>query len=353
MAREDRSADPALSDELAPIPDARAFEFGQLVQLVERHYRPKTRVGFQGHASDERIRFRPEVSLAFPATDVAEVDTVPGEEGGPAKYRVTTTFLGLYGSTSPLPSFYTEQLLGSEEGADRVRAFLDLFHHRLLSLFYRCWSKYRYPVGFSVDGSDAFTRRVMALVGLGTTGLAEQTGLPAIRLLRYAGLLTQLPPSAAALEAMLRDAFDGVPVCVEPCTGRWARIAPSQRAQLGRRNTRLGVDCTVGEAVFSRSDSFRICIGPMPYQALLGFLPDGPAFATLEPLVRLLVRDPLEFDLQLTVHGTGIPLLRLDSSGERRLGWNTWLRARDDVEVWERSIWLEGRGDDRRSEAAA
>jgi type VI secretion system protein ImpH len=294
MASEDRPADPALSHELAPIPDVRRFEFGQLVQLIERYYRPSTLVGFQGHASDERLRFRPEVSFGFPATDVAEVDALSSEEGEPAKYRVTTTFLGLYGSTSPLPSFYTEQILADDEGADRVRAFLDLFHHRLLSLFYRCWAKYRYAVGFSADGSDAFTRRVMALVGLGTPGLAEQTGIPAIRLLRYAGLLTQLPPSAAALEAMLRDAFDGVPVCVEPCTGRWARIAPSQRALLGRRNTTLGVDCTVGEAVFSRSDSFRICMGPMP---LLGSLSTRP-----------MAKDALALNTGSSVKGSTAPL---------------------------------------------
>lgn len=113
---------------------------------------------------------------------------------------MTTTFLGLYGTTSPLPPFYTEDLIAQEEGEEVVRSFLDLFHHRLLSLFYRSWVKYRYHIQFEPSGEDPFSQRMLAFLGLGAKEVAEKTGLPVSRLLRYAGLFSQRPRSASALE---------------------------------------------------------------------------------------------------------------------------------------------------------
>src|SRR5919108_3991821 len=84
------------------------------------------------------VRVRPELSLAFPAADIAGI-----EKRGEG-YLVTARFLGLYGPASPLPTFYTEELL-DEAAADAcaTREFLDIVNHRLYNLFFACAAKYR------------------------------------------------------------------------------------------------------------------------------------------------------------------------------------------------------------------
>lgn len=326
MAAQDWSHDDRLAGALAD--RARRFSFFQLVRLLERGPRSTARVGMSGPAAAESLRFRPEASLGFPASDVAALEPLPATRMAPERTRITTTFLGLYGSTSPLPSFYSEDVLWDDPEHARVRDFLDIFHHRLISLFYRCGCKYRYPVEFEHGRDDPITPRVFALLGLGSPTLVEATGLPdSWRLLHFAGLFHHQPHSALDLEQVLGDYFDGLPVEVEECTGRWIPIRDEQRPALGVSNCRLGVDCSIGTRVFGRMTSFRVWIGPCDHERLLDFLPGQDDHRVLERLVELFVNEPMTFDLGLRVRG--LRRLQLSSGPHERaaarLGWNTWL----------------------------
>ena len=326
MAGKDGTASPSLKEQLQG--RARTTSFFHLVQLLERYYRPSSPVGGSGPAAGEVIRFRPESSLGFPASDVTQVDVI---SENPDRFRITTTFLGLYGTTSPLPTFYSEQILWRQQGGDNQapRDFLDLFHHRWLSLFYRAWLKYRYYLQFQPRGRDQVSQRLFALIGLGTQGLQqEKSDLCSVRLLRYAGLLTQRPRSCSALEGLISDYFGGIPVRVEQCTGRWMTIKPQQRLCLGRRNARLGEDGLLGERVFGRTGSFRVCLGPLDYEAFRGFFPGQHDFQHLQFLVKLFVGNGLAFDVELILSSTEVPPLHLRAgAGQGRLGWSTWLPA--------------------------
>jgi type VI secretion system protein ImpH len=302
------------------------MSFFQLVQLLERYHRPSTPVGGIGPAVGEVIRFRPESSLAFPAADVSRLENMSEV---PNRFQITTTFFGLYGTTSPLPAFYSEQILWREQTGDNqtARDFLDLFHHRLLSLLYRSWLKYRYHLQFQPGGIDEVSQRVFALIGFGTEGLQRrEQGVPSVRLLRYAGLLTQRPRSASALEGILSDEFGGIPVRVDQCVGRWTTIKPEQRSRLGGHHAGLGQSCLLGEQVNGRSGYFRISLGPLSYEDFQRFFPGEDHFRHLHFLVRLFVGNALAFDVELVLYGTEVPALRLTGGEQRsRLGWSTWL----------------------------
>jgi len=326
VASQDWTDDDRLAEALAG--RIRSFSFFQLIRLLERRSQSGVRVGGAGPAGAESLRFRPETSLGFPATDVVAIESVPSSSDSSRRLRITTAFLGLYGSTSPLPSFYSEEVLWEDPDNSRVRDFLDIFHHRLISLFYRCWCKYRYPIEFEHGKEDPITPRLFALICLGSPALVEATGLPdSWRLLHFAGLFHHQPHSGSDLERILSDYFDGLPVEVEECTGRWVPIRQEQMSALGRRNCRLGVDCAIGKRVYGRMTSFRVWIGPCDYQHMLDFLPDQDNYRVLRRIVDLFVNDPLEFDIGLRVRG--LPQLRVtaeESSGRAsRLGWNTWL----------------------------
>jgi type VI secretion system protein ImpH len=326
VGAKNRTPDHSLDEGLAQ--RAWRFSFFQLVRLLQRHSKPAARIGGRGPASDEAVRLRPESSLGFPASDVTNLDLVPVPGKSASRYQVTTGFLGLYGSTSPLPSFYSEEILWGDPDNNRVRDFLDIFHHRLISFFYRCWCKYRYHVEFEHGQDDPFTPRLFALIGLGTPALGQAADVPEPgRLIHFAGLLHQQPHSASALENILSDYFDDLPVQVDQCTGCRIPIQPAQLASLGRNNCRLGIDCTVGSHVFGRRGSFRIVIGPVDYEQFLMFLPDRECHRSLRSIAEFFVNDRLEFDVGLRARGW--PRLQLNAQGAAqsmsRLGWTSWL----------------------------
>jgi type VI secretion system protein ImpH len=326
MASQDRTDDSCLTGTLAA--GIRSFSFFQLVRLLERYAGCRVRVGGAGPAESEGLRFRPDDSLGFPASDVVALDRLPASQGSSARLRLTTTFLGLYGSSSPLPTFYSEDVLWEDPDSSRVRDFLDIFHHRLISLFYRAWSKYRYAIEFEHGKDDPITPRLFALICLGSPAMVQATGITdAWRLLHFAGLFQRQPHSAADLEHILSDYFDGLIIAVEQCVGRWIPIRQEQISSLGNKNCRLGVDCSIGGRVYGRMTSFRIWIGPIHYEEMLDFLPNQDNYQVLHRLVNLFVQDPLEFDIGLRVHDLPQLHLSTDSASRSapRLGWNTWL----------------------------
>lgn len=315
MADENRDPRGALIGRL--VEEGHRFSFFQAVRIIERSRPDAVRVGHQGPVAREAVRFLPELDFSFAPSDVAGVS----EAGG--RFEIRTTFLALYGAVSPLPSYFTERLFEQDEES-LLREFVDLFHHRLLSLFYRAWEKYRFAAGFDRDGRDAGSRRLLGLLGVDPDRLPSGHQIPAVRLLGFAGLLSQSPRSAASIRAALAEHFEGLPVELESFLGRWMAVPDDQRARLGAANSRLGRDLTVGERVFDRSCAFRVALGPLGLDDFLSFLPGGRRVAELREIVDLVNGDALDYEIELSLREEETPPLRLGVE-PARLGWCSWI----------------------------
>lgn len=339
MADQDRGPDHSLIAAL--LREGFRFSFFQAVRLLQHSVPGAAPVGHQGPVDKEAVRFRPVLDLAFASSDVAKVTRGSGGDGQP-RYDVATTFLSIYGAVSPLPTYFTEELLAQDDDSLQ-REFLDLFHHRAISLFYRVWEKYRYTSRFSPDGSDYFSKRFQMLLGLDR--LPENHRVGRVRLLGLAGLLTQVPRSASSLRSVISDYFEDVPVRVDSCVGRWLPIPEDQRNRLALTNTRLGRDLSLGERVFDRSCTFRIALGPMPLEEYMAFLPCGDRMPELRELTDLMNGDGLDYEVELRLREEEVPPLQL-SGPSARLGWSTWLGRRDGTDSKIRFLvkgWLHGR----------
>jgi len=320
------------------------YEFFQLVRLLHQLHPTATSIGHQGPVDQECIRFQPTAEMGFPASDIALVKRAYGPNGEP-RFVLETTFLSLLGSQSPLPIYYTESYLQDDSDETLVKEFLDLFHHRLQSLFYRVWEKYRYQILFQPSGTDYYSKRLLSLIGLGSEILPRDFRVPAVRVLAYAGLLTQMPRSASALEGVLNDYFPGIFMRIEGCSPQWIPIEPSQLNRLGQRNCRLGRDLTVGERVYDRSCTFSAIVGPVGMENFMQFLPPGERLAEMRELVDLFNSDSLDYYVDLWIRRDEIPELKL-SSPTALLGWTTWAGERPQTDQVVRFImkgWLHGR----------
>ncbi|MBU0641313.1 MAG: type VI secretion system baseplate subunit TssG [Planctomycetes bacterium] len=306
----------------------RAFDFFQLLQLIERVDPRQTPLGEQGPAANEAVRIRPSVSLGFPLADLDSAEWAEATDAAQARLYLNTTFLGLYGSDSPLPTHFTESLLPDTDEDRVVRSFLDLFHHRVFSLLYRVWKKYRYYITFRPDGNDPISRVVRGFLGIGTPRAAESLEIRPVRLFRYVGLLSQRPRSTVGLIGLLSDFFEGVPADVEQCVGRWLPIQLGDCNRLGGRKCSLGADFLLGERLFDRSGKFRVKLGPVGFEQYVRFLPPGDAAAELREIVHFYCDDPLEFDVEVTLRGDDVPDTPLGEQGMLgRLSWTSWLKS--------------------------
>ena len=171
MASESRRTDPSVEELL--FDEGYRFEFFQAVRLLERVFAERGPVGRDVRPGEEVVRFRAHNSLTFPPSSIDDLSR--SEDGGPA--TMVVAFMGLTGPSGVLPRHYTELVLEEERRRERgLAAFFDVFNHRMISLFYRAWQKYRVPIAHeqaSRPGAapDQFTESLYAHFGMATPGL--------------------------------------------------------------------------------------------------------------------------------------------------------------------------------------
>lgn len=314
----------------------RGYDFGffQAVRLLAQINPQGKAVGGEAMSSREIARFCAHLAMSFPPGPIHRIERAP-DGAGPATMWVT--FMGLTGPEGVLPWHYTELLIALQSEKDNaLAAFLDLFNHRLISLFYRAWEKHHFVIGFehsarAGDKDDRFTQYLFDLIGMGTPGLRGRLG--GVRdhaLLRYAGLIAQRPHSASALRGILRDYFD-LPIEVEQFRGKWFPLEESSLSYLQQEglHNQLGVGAIAGDAVWNQQARFRIQVGPISLERFMDFLPNGKAFAELLELTRYYVGLALEFDVQLILRAPEVPWCALtdESADAPRLGWLGWLKT--------------------------
>jgi type VI secretion system protein ImpH len=337
------------------------FDFFQAVRILEKVYRDRFPVGLERPPAEEVARFRALMSMSFPPSSIHELLAPNADRPVPL---MTVTFMGLTGPSGALPTHYTQLLmdLGRDvRGPERraLRDFFDLFNHRFISLFYRAWEKYRFPIAFERgetegDDPDHFTRALLSLIGLGTPGLRdrhrivtfapregewEPKPVPLARiddlaLFFYSGILAQRPPNATNLRILLADYFQ-LPVAVEQFRGQWLAIDRANQTCLGGHGS-LGVDAVAGDRTWDVQSRFRLRIGALTYRQFEDCLPDRApirkrkTFFLVVQLARQYVGPELDFDVQLILAAKSVPALELADTGGMgpRLGWNTWLISR-------------------------
>lgn len=339
---------------------SRRIDFFQLVSWLQRSRADRALIGHLGskglEIGEEWLRLRPHLSLNFPVRDVQAIEHEPANSGRSDRLRLDVNFGGLYGTDGVLPPSFTEYFQlddrnGHDLGHDKeaVRAFLDIFHHRLYSLLFRAWEKRRYYTTFKRDGSDDISQMLFALTGLDNDAVQQIAGVEGafskLRLLRHGALMLQRPRSVAVLQAALQDYCGSIPVRVEQFVESRHALAPEDCTYLtvkkrlvidgGARAAprRLGRDSILGTSLRDRSTKIRVEVGPLDFAEFEDFLPGTSTRKGLDGLVRRLVPVHLEHEVRLYLAEREAPPLRLRARADVRLGWTSWVRAEPSKEL--------------------
>lgn len=313
----------SLFDDLARAPYR--YDLFQVLRRLDALHPDKPRLGTALRPVDEPVRLGQEASLSFAPAPIAALVRREGRVP-----RLIQRIFGTLGPNGPLPLHLTDYARerALHHGDHTFARFLDVFHHRLLSFFYRAWAQAQPTVSLDRPEEDRFRVYVGALLGVGAPGLQDRDVAGDGAKLFHAGLLVRQVRNADGLEALLSSFFKS-PVKVEQFVGHWMTLPEGDRTQLGRESPGacLGMGAVLGARVWDRQHCIRIHVGPLALQGYRGLLPGGAAFGQLVALVRQYLGFELSWDVRLTLGQAHVPKTRLGSFGQ--LGWTTWLGRAD------------------------
>lgn len=324
MAAQKRRTRTSVKDNL--FEDACGFNFFKAVHLLEGYSQDK-QIGKLLSPKKDAVRFRVEPGFSFPASDIQALQNGHAHP----KPVMTVNFMGLIGPNGVLPQWYNAYAQERNHGNDfSMTDFMDMFHHRLISLFYRAWKKYRLAENYSKEGTDPITKTLSRFVGMGEEeekADSEFAGSAKRRLIYFTGLASRSVPTTFAIETVIANAT-GVPVNVEQFVERMIPIHDEDKTCLGRANGTLKKNALCGSRFRDVSSFFWVELGPMPWKKYMAFQPRSRNLEMVKKLIAYISGIEYEFKIRLILKGPDIPSMQLGGgkTGEPILGRTVMLK---------------------------
>lgn len=312
--------DAALSTEMIGRLQAEPWRYGFLTLVRRLGADPRIdSVGTARRPQAEPFRLGQQPSLAFAPREIASI----GEANGRLKVRLFG--LGMLGPNGPLPIHVTEIAREREESRRDTTLvnFLDIFHHRYLTLLYRAWASAQAAAGLDRPGDERFSFYVASLTGQDTRAM-DHRPLPAHARLSASAHLVREARNPDGLRMTLERYF-GVPVAIDEYVFHWIQVDPLEHSYLGTPGaaSTMAEGALLGEQVPDRQHKFRIVIGPLDIDEYLRFTPRGADLPRLVEWVRTFVGYEFEWELELRIKPQSAPPAVM--GGPQQLGWSGWL----------------------------
>jgi type VI secretion system protein ImpH len=321
MAESDRQTSNSLIGEIASSPYS--FNFYRAVRMLEAEFRDYPRVGNSARVGEDFLRFCQIPSLSFAPS------TLEGAEQKEKAFCLFVNFLGMFGPNGPLPQHLTEFARDRYRNVhDRTLVrFMDIFHHRMLSFFYRAWAINQKSADFDRPEESRYANYFGSLFGIGMPELRERDSVPDWAKIYFSGRLTAQTRNAEGLEEILEDFF-GLPTEIREFTGFWMKIPPENQCRLGEspETGSLGINAIAGAQKYEAQLKFRIRMGPMELADLKRMIPVTDSFKKLKDWVLNYIDQEFFWDLQCVLKARAVPTICLGQDG--LLGWTSWLKSK-------------------------
>lgn len=297
--------DAALFNRLMLSPEA--YNFFQFCYLLESH-KMNLRVPDLESDSDLTLQFCSWPYLGFPGSELkrSSAETV-------YNYKlpvIFTTFMGLIGTDGVMPSWLIAEGAEKKDGMDNLLAFLDIFHHRLVTLYYQIWKRSHYEFQYRQNASDRFSQALLTLVhGCQRLEIDPQYYLGVIKNLNKKNknifglkeIVQYVVPSANKIEI---DEFIAVKY-------------PVAMTSLGKGITFN--NAVLGRFLYDANSRIRISLTLSCYKILNLMYKHQPVRVILKTLVQKYLGFTLDVELVAKINADLLPVAQLNSSTPQQL----------------------------------
>ncbi|MDC9592069.1 type VI secretion system baseplate subunit TssG [Xenorhabdus sp. IM139775] len=303
------------------------FDLFQTLRRIDAQSGKYYRLGTAPLPRYEPLRLGQEASMAFAPSTISKAHQLKNSE----LYEILIYSFGLFGPNGPLPLHLTEYAYSRKYNYQdpTLGDFANLFHHRLILLFYRAWANAQPTSSLDRPEDQKFCHYLACLTGMGLPAQQEINAANGNRIsshARYAlsGHLSRQGHSAEGLRKILLFYFK-VPVRIVQNVPQWLKTETQDQARLaaGRHIPCLGKSAILGIAVYDIQHKFRIELGPLTRAEYDKFLPGQPKSRQVRDWVDQYLGIEYVWDIRLILDKSDITEMYLSETVQ--LGLNSWL----------------------------
>ena len=266
------------------------------------------------------FRFFTNPKINFPVGDIEQL--IIWEEDGREVFQFLVNFLGLQGSSGPLPGSVLDEIAEEHNNNPIQSIYLDFFNHHLITVFHQIWRKYKYYIKFNSNFYDNYSRNIMNLLGV-SRDFIKFTHLNWHKIFYHLGIIQSGIRTKEALTSIIQHYFDLHDISLEEHVRKIVEVEVEQKNQVGIKNVMLGENFILGDKVESFSNKFRVNINNLKLDEFHQFLPNTKKYRQLQELIRFLLKDPLPYDVLLGLHPDTKSTFILGKDNSSFLGWTT------------------------------
>lgn len=309
------------------------YSHGQVEKLdlfaILRYFDAKnksSRIGYARTPREDKLRLGQNPSTIFAPSAIYSIEKKESVD----QPLIKILSFGVFGPNGALPIHLTEYVYERlhHYGDSSASDFVDIFHHRLISLFYRAWADARPVVQMDRPGVDKFSLYVGSLIGMGFDASWNRDSIEDSAKIAGAGHLVRLTRNPEGLEKLI-SAYFQIPAKVMEFQKKWVTLEKEDQSCLSKdkKNNQLGLNLVAGSRVLDVQGQFKICLGPMKLDVFKSFFPNQIGNIKIKDWIRNYIGLEFAWDLQLLLDADEVPPFQLGRSCSA-LGQTSWLGQR-------------------------
>lgn len=293
------------------------MELFALLRSLENLCDFPAKIGDEKRFGDNKLRLSQTAFLNFPDQ---QINSILAKDG---VLKVDIKGFGLFGPNGALPLHLTEQIYERKihQKDQTFNDFVDIFHNRLIALFYKAWRDAQDVV--TLEGEDAwhFSRFIASILGVEKENHTKQH-VHHYSQFYYSNLMLSQNMPVEDLKVILSHYFE-VAVDILENVGQWVD-ASEFSTLLGDPNPlALGQGLLIGDKIFDATQKIRFLIGPIKPAQYLGFLRGEQAAQQLEEWIERYTQHQLLWDVEFIIDKQFITQQTLGHG--LALGFTSWI----------------------------
>ena len=291
-----------------------------LLRYLHYEYDLKNNIGDEQSLKEHTLRFGQDATLAFQERQIHRI--IYNER----RTKIQIQSFGLLGPNGALPIHITEAIYEKilHEKDNTFNDFLDIFHHRLIGLFYKSWLMSQPIVQLENLKNHSFNNYISGFVGNNFQADDFDINITSFRQFYYSSLLLNQNMPIDNLKELLRNFF-GIPIAIKQNIGQWINAEEHSTILSHQSIMKLGEGILIGTRYYDATSKFRILIGPVNVATYLRFLKNGELAKQLNYWVIRYTKHSYVFDVEIIVQKDDVSPLNANHTG--RLGQNSWQRV--------------------------